>query len=225
MVDEGFFQRPNRRIAAPPSVHYTEIHGLDALEQVREARIAIADTIVSWAAADASLRIGLLGGFGNDLKSAQLLIDRARQDDFLDVLLPLVNSLNHRADLDQATIKFLAARNEVKSIRDLFAHGVFAYRTDLPDTVLIHSQKSYRKKHNDLFSRNIEELFSDGLNVDFDWEVWKEDDFKRAQAMAFGLLNAVHAMSVCWSRSPEEGEHLRLELEQQGLLQQPPWKM
>ncbi|RWR49427.1 hypothetical protein EOW65_09115 [Sinirhodobacter ferrireducens] len=207
--------------APEPTGHVGERHSPEALNTIPEARSCIADTIAYFSAAEANIRIFLLGVFGDDINAADALIEKARSDQFIDVLLPVAVSVRDRPDMRQATASFRMARSKVKRYRDTFAHGVFATRSDLPDRILLMRADPYRAEHRDLFSALSSSQIS-LQNLNFRFQAWTSTDFQRASAMAVALLNASHAMSVCFSRSPEEVGAWRTALELQGLLEEPP---
>lgn len=205
-----------------PTGHFTETHGPNALDAIPTSRSCIADTIAFFSAADANMRILLMGSFGNDIDAADQLIDKARADFFVDSMLPVAASVRNRPDMKQAISSFRDARNKVKRYRDLFAHGIFARRSDLPDRVLLMKADPYRADTRNLFAQ-LKDIGSTGeINHDFGFRAWSARDFQCASAMAIALLNASQAMSVCFARRPEEVGVWRAELERQGLLAEPP---
>jgi len=206
-----------------PTGYYDEMHGPEALNEIPQSRDAIADVIANWSAADANMRILLIGSFGTNLEVASNLVDRARADDFLDVLLPVALAIRERFDMEAATASFLAARRLVKTFRDTLAHGVFAVRSDLPDKILVANGNTYRKDHARVFQHLNDEPFQ--LQHEIRFKLWSEEDFTLARAVARGLLNSAQAMSVCLARDSEEIGLWRSALEQNGLLPKPPYLM
>ena len=212
---------PQPRDVPDPSDQFSERHGPEALDQIPKARDCIADTIAYYSAAEANMRIFLLSSFGPDTKGTEKLIQMARSDDFLDVLLPVAAANRGRPDMNTAIQAFRDARYKVKSIRDTFAHGVFAQRSDLPGCVLLMRADPYRKAHQEIFAQ----IASDPLafpNATFKFKAWSQEDFMRARDLARALLNAAQAMSLCFARAPEEVGQWRESLERQGLLDKPP---
>lgn len=211
-------------IEPPPRVGtFREIHGPKALDEIPNSRIAIADVIANWSAADANIRILLIGCFGNDLEATGDLIDRAQADNFIHVLLPTALSLRGRYDMVAATKCFLDARNKVKGFRDTLAHGVFAVRSDLPGKILVANGNSYRKDHVKLFQRRRDDLFPSLHEIKF--KLWSEEDFVRARTISCGLLNSSYAMSICLGQDSREVERWRSALEKQGLLLNSPYQI
>lgn len=220
MIRKATLDPPHPADPPEPEGPYSEKHGPEALNAIPGSREAIADLIVSWAAADANLRIMLVGSFGADLRAAGTLVDRARSDEFVDVLMPVAISLRGRLDMRQATAKFLDVRQSVKRLRDTLAHGIFALRSDLPGKILVANGNEYRKDHLSMFDNLRDDPFSFETNVRFN--VWSEGDFLSARNAGVGLLNAAHAMSICLARESSEVELLRSALDQSGLLMNPP---
>ena len=223
MIDSTALKLPDPINVPLAKGHFNEVHGPEALNEIPQSRAAIADIIANWSAADASMRILLISRFGTDLEAASALVDRARADDFLGVLLPVALAIGERSDMVVATTRFLVARQAVKGFRDTLAHGVFAIRSDLPRKILVANGNSYRKDHVKMFQRLHDDPFQ--LRHEIQFKLWSEEDFSRARAAASGLLNSAHAMSVCFARDSGEVDLWRSALEHHGLLPNPPHLM
>lgn len=216
MIDE-----PSPSNVPESSGHFSEKHGPEALDIVPVARTCIADTIAYFASAEANIRILLLSCFGQNIDATDELIAAARADHFVQAFLPVAISNRGREDMNQAVASFIGGRKKVKQYRDLFAHAIFAARSDLPSRILMMKPDPYRQNHRDLLADLGLESHMFSL-PSFTFQVWAESDFLAARSMAVAYLNASHAMSVCLARQPEEVGAWRSALEAQGLLEEPP---
>lgn len=211
--------------AGSPTGHFTENHGPDQLSHIPDAVTAIGDTIAKFAAADANIRITMLGMLGQDIETAEAVISELPRDRQSDVLLDLVVSISGRDDMRDAVGVYKKARALVAMFRNGFAHGVWTYRSDFPDRLILIRADHYRKAHSRMFqSMHAGEL---GLNTyqPKRQEAWSAEDFIRAQTASSGLHFGSLALSVCFGRSPEEGAWLRDKLAVQGLLPASPWDL
>lgn len=116
MSNKSIFEFPNPVDAPSPTGPFSEKHGPNALDEIPSSRLAIADIIANWFAADATIRIFLIGKFGEDLKAASALVDLARADNFVSKLLPVVVSLKERKDMAEAVNNFILVRENVKNL-------------------------------------------------------------------------------------------------------------
>ncbi len=223
MSEKTIFRFPNPVDAPSPTGPFFEKHGPNALDEIPSSRLAIADIIANWSATDATIRIFLIGKFGEDLKAASALVDLARADNFVSVLLPVVVSLQDRKDMAEAVHNFILVREKVKKFRDLLAHGIFASRSDLPGKILVAAGNPYRKDHLKIFQQMRQDPFQ--LNYELPFKVWSEEDFSRVRAIGCGLLNSAYALSVCFARNSNEIHLWRSAIEKDGLLPKPPWEM
>ena len=204
---------------APFDAQAAEYHHPMVLGRIQGAKECVADTIAYYAAADTSMRIFMLGSFGANIVATDALTYELRRDDALDIGLRVAVSTRNRPDMEAAVNAFLSARSKIKQFRDKFAHGQWAARSDMPDHVLLSGSNQHRKAHARFFAALQTGEF-DQFRPDF--EAWAVGDFHRAREATIALLNAAQGLSTCFAGTAEEVDSLRSELEQQGLLRNPP---
>lgn len=119
--------------------------GPRVLKKIYGAAECVGMTIAYWSEADLALRESMELLLGVDPDISHALIDSLRTDDHVAILLPVVQSIckqNSKAPvfnklLEKVIPDFLNKRRELKRIRDLFAHGSWAIRSDFPDLLVL----------------------------------------------------------------------------------------
>lgn len=218
-------QAPQIKVEA--DVEFTT--GPRVLKTLEGAAESVGMTIAYWSEADLSLRGSMELVFGGDRDATHALIDALRTDDHVAVLLPVVQSICEQTSkvpefdslLKKVIPDFLNKRRELKRIRDLFAHGSWAIRSDIPNLLVLQKTDFVRddaitnmeimnvlKADKQVQGENDEapaEKIRKGAAVlgrrNRKTELWSPTDFKAAKSAALDYLNTSVAIGVCLAGS------------------------